>query len=227
MGLEMLGAVGEAQVQQAVCLAARSLDALGAEWVLEVSHMGYLFGLFDALGVPDAARAKLLEKLREKNAHELRAAAGAAGLADAAADILCSVLSLCGSYAETMEKAAALCKNDAMCAAVAELEALAVPLEKAGGVIRLDMTLAGEMEYYNGLVFQGYLKALPRPLCQARPVPPRLTRLPVARSRSRGAFLFARRVVCCIQNAALHDFERRKRTWRSGKRSASFALPEI
>ena len=75
MGLEMLGAVGEAQVQQAVCLAARSLDALGADWVLEVSHMGYLFGLFDALGVPDAARAKLLEKLREKNAHELRAAA--------------------------------------------------------------------------------------------------------------------------------------------------------
>ncbi len=75
MGLEMLGAVGEAQVQQAVCLAARALDALGADWVLEVSHMGYLFGLFDALGVPDAARAKLLEKLREKNAHELRAAA--------------------------------------------------------------------------------------------------------------------------------------------------------
>lgn len=164
MGLEMLGAVGEAQVQQAVCLAARSLDALGAEWVLEVSHMGYLFGLFDALGVPDAARAKLLEKLREKNAHELRAAAGAAGLTDAAADILCSVLSLCGSYADTLAKAAALCRNDAMRAAVAELEALAVPLEKAGGVIRLDMTLAGEMEYYNGLVFQGYLKALPRPL---------------------------------------------------------------
>ena len=164
MGLEMLGAVGEAQVQQAVCLAARSLDALGADWVLEVSHMGYLFGLFDALGVPDAARAKLLEKLREKNAHELRAAAGAAGLADAAADILCSVLSLCGSYADTIAKAAALCRNDAMRAAVAELEALAVPLEKAGGVIRLDMTLAGEMEYYNGLVFQGYLKALPRPL---------------------------------------------------------------
>ena len=163
MGLEMLGAVGEAQVQQAVCLAARSLDALGANWVLEVSHMGYLFGLFDALGVPDAARAKLLEKLREKNAHELRAAAGAAGLADAA-DTLCGVLDLSGAYAETMEKAAALCKNDAMRAAVAELEALAVPLEKAGGVIRLDMTLAGEMEYYNGLVFQGYLKALPRPL---------------------------------------------------------------
>ena len=66
MGLEMLGAVGEAQVQQAVGLAARSLDALGADWVLEVSHMGYLFGLFDALGVPDAARAKLLKAAEKK-----------------------------------------------------------------------------------------------------------------------------------------------------------------
>ena len=45
MGLEVLGKVGEAEVQQAVCLAAQSLGQLGAEWVLEVSHMGYLFGL--------------------------------------------------------------------------------------------------------------------------------------------------------------------------------------
>mgnify|MGYP000290853473 CR=1 FL=1 len=51
-----------------------------------------------------------------------------------------------------------------MTAAVAELTALAPTLGHAGGSIRLDLTLAGEMEYYNGLVFQGYLKALPRPL---------------------------------------------------------------
>ena len=164
MGLEMLGRVGEADVQQAVCLAAQSLGQLGTEWVLEVSHMGYLFGLFDALAVPDAARARLLEKLRQKNAHELRAAALAAGLDAAAADTLCRVLELTGSYAATLPKAAALCRNEAMQAAVAELQGLAAPLETAGGVIRLDMTLAGEMEYYNGLVFQGYLKALPRPL---------------------------------------------------------------
>ena len=77
------------------------------------------------------------------------------------------MLNLCGSYADTLAKAAALCRNDAMRAAVAELEALAVPLEKAGGVIRLDMTLAGEMEYYNGLVFQGYLESPAPPPAQA------------------------------------------------------------
>ncbi len=138
MGLELLGAVGEAEVQQAVCLAAQSLAALGAEWVLEVSHMGYLFGLFDALGVPEAARAQLLEKLRQKNAHELRAAALAAGLSETAADALCGVLELSGGYAATLSKAAALCRNPAMTAAVAELTALAPTLGQAGGSIRFE-----------------------------------------------------------------------------------------
>ena len=164
MGLELLGQVKEPEVRQTVCLAARSLEQMGQPWVLEISHMGYLFGLFDALGVPEAARPGLLETLRAKNIHELRAAAKAAGLSDADANALTALLSLSGEYAVALPKAAALCRNARMEAAVAELNALAQPLAEAGGSIRLDLTLAGEMEYYNGLIFQGYLRPLPRPL---------------------------------------------------------------
>ena len=164
MGLEMLGAVGEAQVQQAVGLAAKSLEQLGAAWVLELSHMGYLFGLLDALAVPETARPALLDLLREKNAHELRAAAKAAGLDDAGANTLCALLTLCGGCEETLARAEAFCKNDRMRTATAELRALTGSLSAGGGSVRLDLSLAGEMEYYNGLVFQGYLQGLPRPL---------------------------------------------------------------
>ena len=164
MGLEVLGKVDSGQVQQTVLLAAKSLEQLGAAWVLEVSHMGYLFGLFDALEVPANARPALLKLLREKNAHELRAAAKTAGLSEDAADTLTQLLDLCGGYEETLARAEGFCKNERMRAAAAELRALAAPLKAAGGSIRLDLTLAGEMEYYNGLVFQGYLQGLPRPL---------------------------------------------------------------
>ena len=164
MGLEVLGKVDGRQVQQTVLLAAKSLEQLGAAWVLEVSHMGYLFGLFDALEVPANARPALLKLLREKNAHELRAAAKTAGLSEDAADTLTQLLDLCGGYEETLARAEGFCKNERMRAAAAELRALATPLKAAGGSIRLDLTLAGEMEYYNGLVFQGYLQGLPRPL---------------------------------------------------------------
>ena len=164
MGLEVLGKVDGGQVQQTVLLAAKSLEQLGAAWVLEVSHMGYLFGLFDALEVPANARPALLKLLREKNAHELRAAAKTAGLSEDTADTLTQLLDLCGGYEETLARAEGFCKNERMRAAAAELRALAAPLKAAGGSIRLDLTLAGEMEYYNGLVFQGYLQGLPRPL---------------------------------------------------------------
>lgn len=164
MGLELLGDVGEAQNRQAVALAAQSLGQLGTAWVLELSHMGYLFGLFDALEVPEAARAQLLEKLREKNSHELRSTAVRLGLTQTAAKELCGVLTLAGGFSETLAHAEALCKNERMREAVQELKALSGTLDTAGGTVRLDLTLAGEMEYYNGLVFQGYLKDLPRPL---------------------------------------------------------------
>ena len=164
MGLEMLGCIGEAEVRQAVCLAAQSLGLLGSPWVLEISHMGYLFGLLDALNVPTEMRPPLLEKLRAKNVHELRTAAGAAGLDRSEADVLVELLSLSGDYADVLPKAEAFCRNERMRNAAEELRALAEPLEAAGGSIRLDLTLAGEMEYYNGLIFQGYLKSLPRPL---------------------------------------------------------------
>lgn len=48
-----------------------------------------------------------------------------------------------------------------MRAAAAELRALTRSLSAGGGSVRLDLSLAGEMEYYNGLVFQGYLQGLP------------------------------------------------------------------
>ena len=80
MGLESMGAVDADEQAAVVRLALQSLAALEVPTVLEISHMGYLTGLLDALHVPAEARAKLLDFLRAKNAHELRTAALAAGL---------------------------------------------------------------------------------------------------------------------------------------------------
>ena len=80
MGLESMGAVDADEQAAVVRLALQSLAALDVPTVLEISHMGYLTGLLDALHVPAEARAKLLDFLRAKNAHELRTAALAAGL---------------------------------------------------------------------------------------------------------------------------------------------------
>ena len=46
--------------------------------MLEVSHMGFVTALLDTLHVDAAARPRLLELLRDKNAHELHAASSIA-----------------------------------------------------------------------------------------------------------------------------------------------------
>ena len=68
MGLESMGAVDADEQAAVVRLALQSLAALDVPTVLEISHMGYLTGLLDALHVPAEARAKLLDFLRAKNA---------------------------------------------------------------------------------------------------------------------------------------------------------------
>ena len=66
MGLESMGAVDDAEQAQVVRLALQSLAALEVPTVLEVSHMGYVTGLLDAIGAPASVRPALLEQLRDK-----------------------------------------------------------------------------------------------------------------------------------------------------------------
>jgi ATP phosphoribosyltransferase regulatory subunit len=52
--------------------------------------------------------------------------------------------------------------NAAMGAALAELRTLCEALEAQGQQLRLDLSLVNDMDYYNGLVLQGYVAGLPR-----------------------------------------------------------------
>lgn len=162
MGLECMGAVDGTAQAEVVRLALQSLAALQVPTVLEVSHMGFVTGLLDALQVPSAARGKLLELLNEKNAHELHAAALAEGLDGDAADALCGLLTLHGPLGATLTAARKSCRSEAQRAALEELQALQNQLGEDGRGTQLDLSMADEMEYYNGLVFTGYVAGVPR-----------------------------------------------------------------
>ena len=156
MGLECLGAVGAAEQAEVVRLAAQSLRTLGGGSVLELGHMGFVTAWLDGVGVAKADRPALLAMLQQKNPHGLRDAARAAGLADADAGQLTAILALHGPLAATLAAARAACRFDGQRAALDELEVLQSDLGADAEGMLLDLSLAGDMEYYNGLVFTGY-----------------------------------------------------------------------
>lgn len=160
MGLESLGDIDRQGVARAVSLAVRSLAKAGPSPALEVGHMGYVAGLFDALNVPDHTRARLLSAIRDKNLH------GIAEIAGPAAPEIQSLCALDGDWERVFASAEALSKNAAMSDALRELRALYDDLSASGDAscLRLNLSLVNDMEYYNGLALQGFLKGVPHPV---------------------------------------------------------------
>ena len=164
MGLECIGAVDDDVTAQAVRLAIGSLELLERPFVLEVSHMGFVTGLLDAVGAPEAVRGRLLSCIRDKNRHELHKAAASAGLSPQGTDALCRLGCLSGTWEGVLAEAEPLALNAAMGDALAELRRLFENLARQGKAerVKLDLSLVNDMEYYNGLVLRGFLEGVPR-----------------------------------------------------------------
>lgn len=143
MGLEFIGGQGGYAEAEAVELAVRSLAAIGPQSVLDVGHMGFITSLLDVLGVREEARAAALDALRAKNAHTLRAIAAESGC--------------------TEEEAGQLAAPG-MADACGELQSLYDALEAvdAADTLRLDFSTLNDIDYYNGVVFKGYVRGVPR-----------------------------------------------------------------
>lgn len=162
MGLECIGAVDGGTAAQAVSMAIRSLALTGRDFVLELSHMGFVTGLLDAVGAPEEIRPRLLACVRDKNRHELMKLAEGAGLSRQGADALCRLETLAGDWETVLREAEPLALNAPMGTALRELGELCAALGDEAGRVRLDLSLVNDMDYYNGLVLQGYLAGVPR-----------------------------------------------------------------
>ena len=163
MGLELLGWVDDYAKAQVILLALRSLKATGREYLLDLSHMGFVVGLLQELDIREADRDILLECLREKNAPELRRRAEAAGLCPAKTDLLCRLTGLYGKFLPTLQQAEALAGGPATREALAQLRRLyeAIPDADKADRLRLDLSMTNYISYYNGVIFRGFVQGVP------------------------------------------------------------------
>lgn len=162
-GLEYLGDVDGYACGEVVMLAAKSLETVSPGYVLDVSHMGFITGLIDALGLGEGHRAELLRAVGSRNTHGVRALCSAAGAAGAPAKRLCDAVSLYGPLRGVLEQLRGMSVNLATERALCELEHLADVLDSFGALdrVNLDLSITSDMDYYNGLVFKGYVPGAP------------------------------------------------------------------
>lgn len=164
MGLEFLGDLDPYAMIEVIGLALSSLHTISSQFLLDISHMGFVTGLFDSLGVEYQVQEQLLGCIRSKNLHELRAIAAQAGISDFYRDKLEKITLLYGDFEQTLDAAQEIVLNDQMQNAVSELRALFEALKKTefAGNIRLDFSIINDVNYYNGIIFRGYVENVPR-----------------------------------------------------------------
>ncbi len=162
-GLECLGDVTTETVIEVLSLAAKSLDAISAENVLEISHLDIVSGVLNALDISEDGKREILLHLGEKNASGVRAVAQREGLASAGIALVERLVTLYGAPSEVLPALSALAINKELSAAIAELESIVAGLAALGLSDRLiiDFSVVNDMNYYNGIAFKGFVRGIP------------------------------------------------------------------
>ena len=164
MGVEALGAIDPYTVAEVLRLAIESLRAVGGEYVLDISHMGFALGLMEAAGLSPEQKERLFTLIRQKNAHELAQAIVQEHIAPFYAERIAKLAGLSGAFPETLARAEKLAVSDEMEQALSELRTLYELLTAVGmaDCLQLDFSMLNDLSYYNGIVFQGYVQGAPR-----------------------------------------------------------------
>jgi ATP phosphoribosyltransferase regulatory subunit len=144
-------------------LALESLREIGEDFVLDISHLGIVSAVLEAAGVAHAYRAPILRCIGEKNAHGVAALCREAGVDD---DSAAAIVRLVTTYGEGQRVLAVLedmQMGEGGRAALDQLRRVlgALESEAPAGSIRIDFSVINDMNYYNGIVFRGFLYGLP------------------------------------------------------------------
>ncbi len=164
IGVEYLGNVDSYTTGEVIWLALESLRMCLREYVLDISHMGMIDGLMDECGLDDETRREAFRLISQKNTHELSRLLSGKGIADENIDRFAGLVTLSGTTEEMLEKAASLAVGEKSRRALEELNRLYDSIRALGmqNRIRLDFSIASDLEYYNGIVFRGYVSGVPR-----------------------------------------------------------------
>lgn len=161
VGLECMGDVDEYNLYEVIGLAAESLNTISERCVLNISHLGILSAILSPV-TSQADRAAIIECVSDKNAHGLDEVCERCALTAHSAALLKYLVSAYGDANEVLDGLTSLTDDGNVIAAADQLRKLAAQLAQSyGSCVRVDLSLVSDMNYYNGIVFCGFIEGVP------------------------------------------------------------------
>ncbi len=158
-GLECIGNLDTYNICEVVMLAIESLAAINSNYVMDISHMGLISQIVTEATEDASVQKKILKCLSEKNIHEIKSICKALGTDCTNLELIASVYGKGDKVVESLKNANL--SEDAL-KAVSELESINRFLKENSieDKVNFDFSIAGNMKYYSGVVFKGYINGI-------------------------------------------------------------------
>ena len=159
-GLECVGEVDLYSTAEVLMLAAKSLEAVSDDYILDISHMGIISSLIQD-NVPNEFTRELLELISQKNSAQVEALCSQTEVDESVKKALLVLTTLYMPLNEALKELEPVLLNDGMKAAFDELKAINELMNHYGvNNLYLDFSVINDMRYYNGVIFSGYINGI-------------------------------------------------------------------
>lgn len=166
VGLECVGDIDDYCITEVLLLAGESLALISPDWVLDVSHLGILSGVLEEVALTPDGQREVIKCIGEKNRHGIISVCRSEGIDEGKTELLTALTSIYGTVHEVLprlnEVLSPLGEDSTAVTSLRQLEKITAALDaNLADKLHIDFSVMGNMNYYNGVVFKGFIAGIP------------------------------------------------------------------
>lgn len=161
VGLECIGEIDSYCLFEVLTLAAKSLLAISESSVLDISDLGILTSAVEIAGIPEDEQADIFNFIGEKNIPELTRKCAELGVSEENTAMLKKLITVHGKPAAVIPELKKLPDEISGTESFNKFCMIASSLEKTGIKVNIDLSVVEDIDYYNGIVFKGFVEGVP------------------------------------------------------------------
>ncbi|MCD8286259.1 MAG: ATP phosphoribosyltransferase regulatory subunit [Clostridia bacterium] len=158
IGVEIMGVVNEDATKELCSLFGKTLAMVSSEYAVDISHMGIIVKALKMLSLDRNLERSALECLRGKNEHDFLRLMESQGCKRAQYMPFLTLITLPSEGSKAISRLRSITGLD-ISAEISEMESF---LRSAEGEMQVDFSIVGDYNYYNGIIFKGYVNGIPK-----------------------------------------------------------------
>ncbi len=158
IGVELIGDKSSFSNLEIINLALESLNSINDKFVLDISHLDFLSAYLKDLKIPKNLKYKILDSIHLKSSHNIEKYLDGF-LDDVEINNIKNLCDISDNLEHSLKVIKPMVKNDKMQIAYVELLEINKFLKSIGkdSYVKLDFSIRGDINYYNGVIFKGYI----------------------------------------------------------------------